>query len=66
MIENDIKLYVVICYDRDKGQGLLGIKATREEAEALERKWAEIVHDSEIQEWAIGDEAEMEQEQRQF
>lgn len=53
-------LYVVMSYDPKGVKGILAIKATREEAEAVQARWAEIVEGSDIEEWRIGDDLEPE------
>lgn len=53
-------LYVVVCYDPSKYAGILAVKETEAEAEAVERRWTEIVEKIGIERWSIGDELEPE------
>lgn len=53
-------LYVVVAYDEKGHKGILAVKATKAEAETVQTRWIEIVHNSDIEEWRIGDELEVE------
>lgn len=52
-------LYVVVGYDATKSRNLLAIKATQGEAEAVIKRWAESFESTDIEEWRIGDELEV-------
>lgn len=57
----EVKLYyLVICYDASKHAGILALKETEAEAEAVERRWSEICERVGIEQWCIGDEVEPE------
>ena len=52
-------LYIVVAYDEKGRKEILAVKATKAEAEAAQTRWVEIVHNSDIEEWRIGDELEV-------
>lgn len=55
------KLFVAV--SRDGGMGsVLGVKQTRSEADQVCAKWQEIVNRTDVEEWLIGEEAELPQE----
>lgn len=52
-------LYVVVAYDEKGHKGILAVKATKAEAETVQTRWIEIVHNMDIEEWRVGDELEV-------
>lgn len=52
-------LYVVVAYDEKGCKGILAVKATKAEAETVQTRWIEIVHNMDIEEWRVGDELEV-------
>lgn len=53
------KLQIVVCYAANGSSSVLAVKQTKEEAEDVQRRWIEIIEDTDIQAWSVGEEMEM-------